>query len=157
MKTLTITTNVEELHPSELSEEQKTLVDHAVRATYRSYSPYSHFSVGAAVQLADGTIVSGSNQENVAYPSGLCAERTALFYANSRYPDQPVSRLCIAARDDKGRLTDSPISPCGSCRQALLETELRYKNPIEIVLVGANSSYIIHSIHDLLPLCFDSC
>lgn len=156
MKTLTITTNVEELHPSELSEEQKTLADHAVRATYRSYSPYSHFSVGAAVQLADGTIVSGSNQENVAYPSGLCAERTALFYANSRYPDQPVSRLCIAARDDKGRLTDSPISPCGSCRQALLETELRYKNPIEIVLVGANSSYIIHSIHDLLPLCFDS-
>ena len=156
MKTLTITTNVEELHPSELSEEQKTLADHAVRATYRSYSTYSHFSVGAAVQLADGTIVSGSNQENVAYPSGLCAERTALFYANSRYPDQPVSRLCIAARDDKGRLTDSPISPCGSCRQALLETELRYKNPIEIVLVGANSSYIIHSIHDLLPLCFDS-
>lgn len=156
MKTLTITTNVEELHPSELSEEQKTLADHAVRATYRSYSPYSHFNVGAAVQLADGTIVSGSNQENVAYPSGLCAERTALFYANSRYPDQPVSRLCIAARDDKGRLTDSPISPCGSCRQALLETELRYKNPIEIVLVGANSSYIIHSIHDLLPLCFDS-
>lgn len=156
MKTLTITTNVEELHPSELSEEQKTLADHAVRATYRSYSPYSHFSVGAAVQLADGTIVSGSNQENVAYPSGLCAERTALFYANSRYPDQPVSRLCIVARDDKGRLTDSPISPCGSCRQALLETELRYKNPIEIVLVGANSSYIIHSIHDLLPLCFDS-
>ena len=156
MKTLTITTNVEELHPSELSEEQKTLADHAVRATYRSYSPYSHFSVGAAVQLADGTIVSGSNQENVAYPSGLCAERTALFYANSRYPDQPVSRLCIAARDDKGGLTDSPISPCGSCRQALLETELRYKNPIEIVLVGANSSYIIHSIHDLLPLCFDS-
>ena len=156
MKTLTITTNVEELHPSELSEEQKALADHAVRATYRSYSPYSHFSVGAAVQLADGTIVSGSNQENVAYPSGLCAERTALFYANSRYPDQPVSRLCIAARDDKGRLTDSPISPCGSCRQALLETELRYKNPIEIVLVGANSSYIIHSIHDLLPLCFDS-
>ena len=156
MKTLTITTNVEELHPSELSEEQKTLADHAVRATYRSYSPYSHFSVGAAVQLADGTIVSGSNQENVAYPSGLCAERTALFYANSRYPDQPVSRLCIAARDDKGRLTDSPISPCGSCRQALLETELRYKNPIEIVLVGANSAYIIHSIHDLLPLCFDS-
>ena len=156
MKTLTITTNVEELHPSELSEEQKTLADHAVRATYRSYSPYSHFSVGAAVQLADGTIVSGSNQENVAYPSGLCAERTALFYANSRYPDQPVSRVCIAARDDKGRLTDSPISPCGSCRQALLETELRYKNPIEIVLVGANSSYIIHSIHDLLPLCFDS-
>ena len=156
MKTLTITTNVEELHPSELSEEQKTLADHAVRATYRSYSPYSHFSVGAAVQLADGTIVSGSNQENVAYPSGLCAERTALFYANSRYPDQPVSRLCIAVRDDKGRLTDSPISPCGSCRQALLETELRYKNPIEIVLVGANSAYIIHSIHDLLPLCFDS-
>ncbi len=156
MKTLTITTNVEELHPSELSDEQKTLADHAVRATYRSYSPYSHFNVGAAVQLADGTIVSGSNQENVAYPSGLCAERTALFYANSRYPDQPVSRLCIAARDDKGRLTDSPISPCGSCRQALLETELRYKNPIEIVLVGANSSYIIHSIHDLLPLCFDS-
>lgn len=156
MKTLTISTSVTQLSPSELTPEQKDLADHAIRATYRSYSPYSHFSVGAAIQLSDSTIVSGSNQENIAYPSGLCAERTALFYANSRYPDLPVTRLCIAARNDKEALTETPVPPCGSCRQALLETELRYKTPIEVILVGANTAYIIQSIRDLLPLCFDS-
>ena len=139
----------------ELTAEELQLVDEARRATYRSYAPYSHFSVGAAVELADGTIVSGSNQENAAYPSGLCAERTAVFYANSRYPDQPIRRLCIAARDTEGKFLQRPISPCGACRQVLLEAEQRAKNAIEVLLYGTDGVYIIRSIKDLLPLSFD--
>ena len=103
-----------ELTPTELQ-----LLDEARRATYRSYAPYSHFSVGAAVELADGTIVAGSNQENAAYPSGLCAERTAVFYAGSRHPDTPIRRLCITARDADGQPLQRPIAPCGACRQFL--------------------------------------
>lgn len=139
----------------ELTSQEVKLLDEARRATYRSYAPYSHFSVGAAVELADGTIVSGSNQENAAYPSGLCAERTAVFYANSRYPDQPIRRLCIAARDTEGHFLRRPISPCGACRQVLLEAEQRAGHPIEVLLYGTEEIYIIRHIKDLLPLCFD--
>lgn len=140
---------------TELSPAERQLLEEARRATYRSYAPYSHFSVGAAVELADGTIVSGSNQENSAYPSGLCAERTAVFYANSRYPDIPIRRLCIAARDTQGNFLQRPISPCGACRQALLEAEQRAGSPIEVLLHGTSSTYCLRSIKDLLPLCFD--
>lgn len=139
----------------ELTPEEVKLLDEARRATYRSYSPYSRFSVGAAVELEDGTIVSGSNQENAAYPSGLCAERTAVFYANSRYPELPVRRLCIAARDTDGNFLKQPIAPCGACRQVLLETERRAGHPIEVLLYGTDGIYCLHNVHDLLPLCFD--
>lgn len=139
----------------ELTPQEVKLLDEARRATYRSYAPYSHFSVGASVELADGTIVSGSNQENAAYPSGLCAERTAVFYANSRYPDQPIRRICIAARDTEGQFLQRPISPCGACRQVLLEAEQRAKNAIEVLLYGTDSVYIISSSKDLLPLEFE--
>lgn len=155
MKTIELHISVLVKKEAELTSEELHLLDEARRATYRSYAPYSHFSVGAAVELTDGTIVSGSNQENAAYPSGLCAERTAVFYANSRYPEQPIRRICIVARDTEGQFLQRPISPCGACRQVLLEAEQRAKNAIEVLLYGTDGVYIISSIKDLLPLGFD--
>ena len=155
MKELDLHLHVLVKQEEELTPEEVKLLDEARRATYRSYAPYSHFSVGAAVALADGTIVSGSNQENAAYPSGLCAERTAVFYANSQYPDQPIRRICIAARDTEGKPLQRPIAPCGACRQVLLEAEQRAGNPIEVLLHGTDGIYCLRSIKDLLPLGFD--
>ena len=155
MKTIELHIPVLVKEEAELTSEELHLLDEARRATYRSYAPYSHFSVGAAVELTDGTIVSGSNQENAAYPSGLCAERTAVFYANSRYPEQPIRRICIVARNTEGQFLQRPISPCGACRQVLLEAEQRAKNAIEVLLYGTDGVYIISSIKDLLPLEFD--
>lgn len=155
MKTISITIPLTIKEDCELSANERLLLEEAQQATFRSYAPYSHFSVGAAVELADGTIVTGSNQENAAYPSGSCAERTAIFYANSRYPDQAVRRLCIAARDTNGSYLDKPIPPCGACRQALLETECRFGKDIEVLLYSTKGIYSIKSIKDLLPLSFD--
>ena len=101
MKDLTITAIIKVYQYDELNEADQSLMKTAMEATARSYAPYSHFSVGAAALLNDGTIVTGTNQENAAYPSGLCAERTTLFYANSQYPDQPIKTLAIAARTEK--------------------------------------------------------
>ena len=155
MKELDLHLHVLVKQEEELTPEEVKLLDEARRATYRSYAPYSHFSVGAAVALADGTIVSGSNQENAAYPSGLCAERTAVFYANSQYPDQPIRRICIVARDTEGLFLQRPISPCGACRQVLLEAERRAGSDIEVLLYGTEGIYIVRNIKDLLPLGFD--
>ena len=138
----------------ELTPEEKQLVEVARQATFRSYSPYSHFSVGASVLLANGVILSGSNQENAAYPSGLCAERTVLFYANSQYPNQPITMMAIAARSEKG-FTEIPITPCGACRQVLAETERRFEQPIRILLYGETETIIIDGVKDLLPFLFD--
>lgn len=155
MKTFSINISVTIKDEKELAPADLKLLDEARRATFRSYAPYSHFLVGAAAELEDGTIVSGSNQENAAYPSGLCAERTAVFYANSRYPELAVRRLCIVARDTNGNYLQRPISPCGACRQVLLETEQRAGHPIEVLLYGTQGIYILRSIKDLLPLSFD--
>lgn len=139
--------------PEELSEDDKQLVERAIEATASSYSPYSHFAVGAALRLSDGTVIIGSNQENAAFPSGLCAERTAIFAAGATHPDKAVTALAIAARNEAG-LTAEPVSPCGACRQVILEVEQRYNCPVRILLYGTNGVYIINSIRDLLPLCF---
>lgn len=139
----------------ELSPQMQSLIEHARQETAKAYAPYSEFSVGAAVLLADGTIVCGSNQENVAYPSGLCAERTAMFYANAHYPDTPPIAIAIAARNKNGMLP-RPICPCGSCRQALLESEMRYKTKIKVILYGTQEIYLIDSIADMLPFAFVS-
>ena len=139
---------------NDLTKNELKLIREAQQATFRSYSPYSHFSVGAAVELEDGTIICGSNQENAAYPSGLCAERTAVFYANSQYPDLAVRRICIAARGTDGNFCPHPITPCGACRQVLLETEQRAGHDIEVLLYGTDNCYTINSIKDLLPLSF---
>ena len=139
---------------TELKEEDLRLVKAALDATYRSYTPYSHFSVGAAVLLDNGSIITGNNQENAAYPSGLCAERTALFYANSQYPEIPVKALAIAARDTSGSVTTRPVSPCGACRQVMLETEKRFGKPMRILLSGIAETIVAESASALLPLAF---
>ena len=115
-----------------------------------------YHSVGAAVRLSNGEVVTGNNQENAAYPSGICAERTTLFWANAQYPDAAVESLAIAARNECGEL-DVPISPCGACRQVILEVEQRYNRVIRIILYGAKESFIIEDgIKALLPLCFSA-
>ena len=155
MKEINITSIIEELSYDELAEIDQELINNAKESTKNSYAPYSNFSVGAAVLLNNNEIISGSNQENAAYPSGLCAERTTLFYANSRYPNVPVKTLAIAARTENGFI-DEPIPPCGACRQVILETEKRYKQPIKIILYGSKKIYIIKGINALLPLSFDA-
>ncbi len=154
MKTLQLHIHVKVFAYEELAEADRQLIDAARQATYRSYVPYSHFSVGAAVRLADGTVVSGSNQENAASPSSLCAERTTLFYANSRYPDQPVDTLAIAARNERGEFLQKPISPCGACRQVMLETETRFSHPMRILLYGTEGIYELQGVNSLLPFSF---
>lgn len=155
MKDLTITSIIKVYTFDELNKTDQDLMTSAMEATTHSYAPYSKFSVGAAALLANGIVVTGTNQENAAYPSGLCAERTTLFYANSQYPDQPVLTLAIAARTEKDFI-DLPIPPCGACRQVILETEKRYKQPIRILLYGKKEIYEVKSICDLLPLSFDA-
>lgn len=155
MKNITINISVNVYDYEELTEEDRALINEAQQATYRSYAPYSLFNVGAALKLNDGTIVTGSNQENAAYPATLCAERTAIFYANSKYPNQPVKALAIAARNKSGAFTDNPIAPCGVCRQVINETERRFKQPIRILLYGQQGVYAVNTIQDLLPLQFN--
>lgn len=132
------------------------LVSRAKEMCASSYAPYSGFSVGAAVLLNNGEIISGSNQENAAYPSGTCAERCTMFYANARYPDAAPLAIAIAAKNETGLFTPTPITPCGACRQVLIETQHRYKCPIRVLLYGEKFTYCLNSVSDLLPFQFDS-
>lgn len=154
MQTLTHTCHYKRCAYEELSEQDRQLIESARQATQQSYAPYSQFHVGAAVLLEDGTTITGTNQENVAYPSGVCAERTALFYASSAHPDKAIVALAIAAHS-KGEFTNNPISPCGACRQVMLEIEQRHARPIRILLYGTESVYVIEGgVRELLPLTF---
>ena len=154
MKERKIITSVLVYSYEELPETYKKLVDEAKRVTQNAYAPYSHFNVGAAVLLENGEVVSGTNQENAAYPSGLCAERTTMFYANSRYPDVAPKALAIATFAD-GDFLAEPITPCGACRQVLLETEIRYGIDIDVLLYGRECVYFLKGVKALLPLAFD--
>lgn len=154
MRQLDVTTPITLAQYDELSADDRTLVDAARQATSRAYSPYSKFSVGAAILLSNGEIITGANQENVAYPSGTCAERTACFYAHSRYPEATFNAIAIAARGTNGEELTHPISPCGSCRQALLEYETLARHNVKVLLVGQNDIYILPSLRSLLPLAF---
>lgn len=154
MKDLEIVAKIKICAYNELDEAQKSVVDAAKEATLRAYAPYSRYSVGAAVLMASGEILSGSNQENAAYPSGLCAERTTLFYAGSRYPDGKVRKIAIAARSG-GEITREVCTPCGACRQVMLESEYRAGMPIEILLVGREEVYVTTGVRQILPLAFD--
>lgn len=156
MKELNIQIPIKIYEYKELTDADRKLIDAACEATQRSYAPYSHFSVGAAARLANGIIVTGTNQENAAYPSGLCAERTTLFYANSQYPDQAVDTLAIAARNERGEFLKEPIPPCGACRQVMLETEKRFKKALRVLLYGEKGIYELKNIGCLLPLSFDA-
>lgn len=153
MKSIKLEIDMEFRSMDELSKEEQELVFAAIQATDNAYARYSNFKVGAALRLEDGRIVIGANQENAAFPSGLCAERSAIFAAQSHYPDQPIIMLAIAAKNENGILKD-PVTPCGACRQVILEMEDRYQRPVRILLYGTNGVYCIRSIKDLLPLSF---
>ena len=154
MRELELKSVIKVCNMDELSAEEKHLVELAIEATSRSYAPYSKFHVGAAVRLENGVEIIGCNQENAAYPSGLCAERTALFAAGAQYPDVPVRMLAIAARGTHGELEDEPVPPCGSCRQVMIESETRAKASMRILLYGKKYVYVIDGIRKLMPLTF---
>ena len=139
----------------ELEPMDRRLADAAIEATSLSYAPYSNFNVGAAVMYEDGEIVKGSNQENAAYPSAMCAERTALFYASSSRPEEPVKGIAIAARQN-GILTKSPVTPCGACRQVMAQYQTKSGIPMQVILVGNNKILKFNKIEDILPFIFDS-
>ena len=154
MEELELITVIKVCQLEELTSEEQHLINSAIEATQRSYAPYSNFHVGAAVRLENGVEVIGCNQENAAYPSGLCAERTALFSAGAQYPNIGVKMLAIAARGTDGELQFEPVGPCGSCRQVIIESETRAKHPIRILLYGRKCVYVIEGIRQLMPLSF---
>ena len=153
MEEIHLDIKIEQYAMEELSDSEQELVRSAIKATHNAYANYSRFYVGAALRLANGQIVIGANQENAAFPSGLCAERSAIFAAQWQQPEQPITTLAIAASNDEGLLKD-PITPCGACRQVILEMEDRYKRPVRILLFGARAVYAVNSVKDLLPLSF---
>ena len=153
MKRIIIESEIRAFKFDELSEAVRSLVDAARDATSNSYTPYSKFNVGAAVRLEDGTIIKGANQENAAFPVTMCAERAAIFNAQSNNPELAITEIAIAAKNVNGFVKE-PVTPCGSCRQVLLEMEYRYKRDIKIYLCGASNVYEVKSVKDILPLSF---
>lgn len=154
MKTSEIRIVVQEFENiDELPEPDLNLVLEARRITVQAYAPYSGFCVGAAILLDNGKIITGNNQENSAYPSGLCAERVTMFYANANYPDSAVKTIAISAQKD-GVLVEEPVKPCGGCRQALAEAEVRFQKPIRIILDGNGKILVLFGVESLLPLSF---
>lgn len=153
MREINLTTKIAVYPLVECSEMEKKLIEAAKEATKKAYVPYSGFRVGAAVLLDNGEILSGNNQENAAYPSGLCAERTTVFFANATYPDRKIEAIAVVAWH-KGHFTNDVITPCGGCRQVLLETEKRFNAPMKILMYGNETVYMLESAKDLLPLSF---
>jgi len=155
MKKIDLTLTVFEYDSiNELSEDEQLLINKSKEVIKNAYAPYSKFSVGAAVLLENGKIVTGTNQENAAYPSGLCAERVAIFYANSKYPDIPVTAVAVSAFTND-EFIENPVPPCGSCRQVIMETETRFNTPIKIYLVSRNKITVVNDANTLLPLNFN--
>jgi len=147
---LTVYDNFNEL-PSDIA----SLMEKAIEARKKAYAPYSNFSVGAAILLDNNQIVTGSNQENASYPSGLCAERTAIYYAGAQYPDATIVKMAIIA-GSRVNQTITPIPPCGACRQAIAEYEVKQESPIEIYFMGETGKVVkSNSLANLLPLGFD--
>lgn len=157
MKPVTITSRLEVYDSiDELDEDVKNLMLKAHEARDNAYAPYSNFKVGAALLLENGEIITGSNQENASYPSGLCAERTAVYYAGAKYPEEPIKRMVISAKSMNHRVV-TPTPPCGACRQAIAEYEVKQESPIEIFFMGELGKVVkANSIKDLLPLIFDN-
>ncbi|PJB13385.1 MAG: cytidine deaminase [Flavobacteriales bacterium CG_4_9_14_3_um_filter_40_17] len=157
MKKIKISTNFDIYQSlNDLPSEEFELMRQAIEARKEAYAPYSKFSVGAAVLLDNGEIITGSNQENAAYPSGLCAERVAIFYACAKFPETQILKLAISATASNDR-TVVPIPPCGACRQSIIEYEFKQKTPIEIIFMGASGNVAKSaSMANLLPLGFDN-
>ncbi len=152
MKETRLEIRLQEVGVDELSPLELELMNRAVAAAKDAYAPYSRFHVGAALMLTNGRIIIGNNQENAAYPSGLCAERVAVFNAASQYPNVPAREMAVVAMH-KGMLTDH-ISPCGACRQVMREMEQRGKSPIRILMCGKEKVHVVSSVADLLPIAF---
>ncbi len=141
---------------NEVSKDIQALMQAAIEARENAYAPYSKFNVGAAILLDNGEIVIGNNQENACFPSGLCAERTAIYYAGAKFPKAKMLTMAITA-SSQNQLTDKPIPPCGACRQAIAEYEIKQDFPIEIYFMGAQGKVVkSHSLANLLPLLFES-
>ncbi len=153
MKKNTVEIVYDELTFDELPADQRELVDRAMAATDNSNAKYSGFHVGAAIRLADGRVIIGANQENAAFSLCICAERSAIFAAQANYPDQSINAIAIAARNADG-FVPSPVTPCGSCRQVMVEMEDRYKNNMTVLLCGKDKVFRLKSAKDLLPLGF---
>ena len=154
MKEFNITVPVVELSYDELTAEERRLVDEARGATHRSYAPYSHFHVGAAILLSNGEVVTGANQENAAFPVGNCAERSACFYAGARHPEARFVEIAVAARGTDGNEVSDPVAPCGACRQALVEYEVLAGHDVPLLLVGKDRIFRLPSVRSSLPLAF---
>ena len=157
MKKITVSADLDVYDSvTELPKDVQDLMKNAIEAREQSYSPYSKFRVGAAIYLENGEVISGSNQENASYPAGLCAERTAIFYAGAKYPGVKMLKMALSARS-LNHVVDTPTPPCGSCRQAIAEYEVKQEQPIEIFFMGEKGKVVkATSISDLLPLIFDS-
>ena len=140
---------------AELPENDRELAEAAIGAMNNAYAPYSHFHVGAAVRMSNNEIVTGSNQENAAYPSGLCAERTAMFSAGAKFPDKKMLSIAVAA-GVYGLLTEEPATPCGACRQVMAQCQTRSGNPMSVIMVGKRRIWKFDKVNDILPLIFDS-
>lgn len=157
MKEIKIETTLEVYdNIGELSASVQDLMAVAIEARENAYAPYSKFNVGAAILLDNDAVVIGSNQENACFPSGLCAERTAIYYAGAKYPKAKILKMAITA-SSQNQVTDKPIPPCGACRQTIAEYEIKQERPIEIYFMGAKGKVIkSHSLANLLPLLFES-
>lgn len=157
MKSITLTSTIDVFDDLlELPQDIQDLMNKAAEARNKAYAPYSKFNVGAAILLENGVIVTGSNQENASYPSGLCAERTAIYYAGAKFPDVEIKTIVITATSVSNPM-EVPIPPCGACRQAIAEYEVKQKSPIAIYFMGEKGKVAkAHSLKDLLPLLFDN-
>lgn len=153
MKATSLTITIEEYSYEEVPDKDRQLIESATEAARNAYAPYSAFLVGAALRMDNGEIIAANNQENAAFPSGMCAERVAIYYANARYPENAVVSLAITALRN-GKVLDDPVYPCGACRQVLLESEERSKKDIRIIMSGAKKVQIVPSASSLLPLHF---
>lgn len=139
----------------EMDTEDRQLAEEALAAMNNAYAPYSHFHVGAAVRMSNGCVVRGANQENAAFPSGLCAERTAMFAAAAAYPDKDIRGIAIAG-GVFGRLTKNPCTPCGACRQVMAQYQTKAGKPMSVIMVGADRIWKFKKVDDILPLIFNS-
>ncbi len=142
-------------NPDELTEQERELYNRAVIAADSAYAKYSNFNVGAALLLENGEITSASNQENAAYPSGLCAERTALFYTHSKYPNEAVVAIAIVAKVD-GKLVSGVTYPCGACLQVMNESQKRGGKNIKVIMGGSGKIQIVDSVNALMPFAFNN-
>ena len=156
MQEKTLKLNFTSAHLSELDTQDNELVANAKEAFITAYAPYSGFLVGASILLDNGEIVNGSNQENVAYPSGLCAERVAMFYAGAKFPDAKIKTIAVSVISKTFKVTDV-ISPCGACRQVMAEYEDKQAQPIKVILHSPTDDVLIaNTVQDLLPFMFKS-